>query len=183
MNHKAREVPTDRRLIIARALLLSTNPYPYPRPGFNLPMGPGGPGGPGGPVGPWGQWLLVSVKVLDSNESPGGGKIASERSWGSGPAIACHFCHIGSDCPTGQPAARTGPPVPAARYREEGNLGSNPTTVWLATSRTLSFAGPVQLHAERESGSCLLPTVYCVSGFCASRIMRLHKAGTVAYTR
>lgn len=87
MNHKAREVPTDRRLIIARALLLSTNPYSYPRPGFNLPMGPGGPGGPGGPVGPWGQWLLVSVKVLDSNESPGGGKIASERSWGVGQPL------------------------------------------------------------------------------------------------
>lgn len=169
MNHKAREVPTDRRLIIARALLLSTNPYPYPRPGFNLPMGPGGPGGPGGPEGPWGQWLLVSVKVLDSNESPGGGKIASERSWGSGPAIACHFCHIGSDCPTGQPAALMGPPVPAARYREEGNLGSNPTTVWLATSRTLSFAGPVQLHAERER-EWKLPFTNCLLCF---RLLRI----------
>lgn len=61
-------------LLIATALvpLPSLNPTTYPRPGLNLPMGPGGPGGP---AGPWGQWLLVSVKVLDRNGSPGGGKM------------------------------------------------------------------------------------------------------------
>lgn len=60
-------------LLIATALVLLPflNPTPYPRPGLNLPMGPGAPGGP---AGPWGQWLLVSVKVLDRNGSPGGGK-------------------------------------------------------------------------------------------------------------
>lgn len=53
---------------------------PDPRPGLNLPTGPGGPGGPAGPCG---QWLLVSVKVLDSSGSPGEGTMMSEQGWAS----------------------------------------------------------------------------------------------------
>lgn len=65
---------TISSLLIVTALtpLPSLNPTPYPRPGLNLPMGPGGPGGP---AGPWGHWLLVSVKVLNRNGSPGGKKM------------------------------------------------------------------------------------------------------------
>lgn len=71
---------TIRSLLIAPALapLPPPDPTPYIGPGLNLPMGPGGPGSP---AGPWGQWLLVSVKVLDSNGSPGGGKMVSEQGW------------------------------------------------------------------------------------------------------
>lgn len=77
--YKARK-STISSLLIATALvpLPFLNLTPYPRPGLNLPMGPGGPGGP---TSPWGQWLLVSVKVLDRNGSPGGEKTVSEQGW------------------------------------------------------------------------------------------------------
>ena len=82
---------TIHSLLTATALatLPSSDPTPYVGPGLNLPIGPGGPGSP---TGPWGQWLLVSVKVLDSNGSPGGGKMVSEQDWaGIGQSVfTCH---------------------------------------------------------------------------------------------
>ena len=86
--------------------LLMASPTPYPRPGLNLPMGPGGPGGP---AGPWGQWLLVSVKVLDRNGSPGGERTISKqggaaRGGGRQTVSTCLFCQASFNCcaPVGQ---------------------------------------------------------------------------------
>lgn len=132
-------------------------------------MGPGGPGGPGGPVGPWGQWLPVSVKVLDRNGSPGKGKRVSEWGWGRGTVTACRLCRLGSGCPMGQPAAQTGSPVPAARYR-----GREP---WLSLCHSLAGDPGLSLADEHQSESSLSPTVYRVSGGYALRIMGAPLAG------
>ena len=125
------------------AIVLVPLPFPNPTPGtgprLNLPIGPGGPGSP---TGPWGQWLLVSVKVLDSNGSPEGGKMVNEQGWaGVGQSVfTCHLCQASFDCSVGQPAVWLELPDNclkgeecgeswSRRTRRQGGLDSNLTTV------------------------------------------------------